>query len=83
MSAFRSLAPSNQQAESSFPSSARFADGTSTGGASPATSRGTSGAAGGGGGSGSGGDVPQRKRRTAGSVSTMACTPCRSARQKV
>ena len=83
MSAFRSLAPSNQQAESSSSMSAKRADASSTGGATPATSGGISGAAGGGGGDGSGGDAPHRKRRTAGNVSSMACTPCRTARQKV
>lgn len=82
MSTFRSLAPSNQQVESSSSSSAKLNNDSSNDGATPATSVGVSGAAGGGGGSGSGGDVPHRKRRTAGSVSTMACTPCRTARQK-
>ena len=81
MSAYRSLAPSNLQAESSSSSSAQAAESSSAGGAS--ASGDLSGAAGGGGGSGSGGDAHQRKRRTAGNVSTMACTPCRTARQKV
>ena len=72
MSAYRSLAPSNLQAESSSSSPAQ------SGGNSSA-----SGALGGAGGSGNDGDPHQRKRRTAGNVSTMACTPCRIARQKV
>ena len=81
MSAYRSLAPSNPQAESSSSSSAQAADKSSAGGD---TSSGIlSGAVGGDGGSGTGGDAHQRKRRTAGNVSTLACTPCRTARQKV
>ena len=77
MSAYRPLAPSNPQAESSSSSPAQTADNSSAGGGV------LSGAVGGGGGSGNEGDANQRKRRTAGNVSTMACTPCRIARQKV
>lgn len=78
MSAYRSLAPSNPQAESSSSTPAQSGGSESAGGA-------TASAAGGGGGGGSGndGDAHQRKRRAAGIVSTMACTPCRTARQKV
>ena len=81
MSGYRPLAPSNSQAESSSSSPAQAAENSSAGGA---TASGVlSGAVGGGGGSGNEGDAHQRKRRTAGNVSTMACTPCRTARQKV
>lgn len=84
MSAFRALAPSALQDESSASSPAKLtptdsvSGGNSGGGA-------THGGVGedGGGNAGSGGDGGQRKRRAAGSVSQMACTLCRAARQRV
>ena len=82
MSAYRSLAPSNPQEESSSSSTPVQSGGNES--AAGATASGLlSGAGGGGGGSGNDGDAHQRRRRTAGIVSTMACTPCRTARQKV
>ena len=84
MSAFRSLAPSTQQDDSSASSPNKY-----PGESNSATTGSTSGggnSAGGDRGSGSGGDGKDgnpRKRRTAGRVSTMACTPCRQARQRV
>ena len=81
MSAYRSLAPSNLQAESPSSSSAQSGGNSSASGAAAGSVLG--GAVGGSGGSGNDGDAHQRKRRTAGNVSTMACTPCRTARQKV
>ncbi len=85
MSAFRALALSAQQDEASSSSPAKSTPNQSNSG-------GNSGASGlpctgdypsGGADAGSGSNGGQRKRRTAGSVSQMACTPCRTARQRV
>ena len=85
MSAFRSLAPSTQQDDSSTPSSSKV-----TGESTNASSGNNDGGGGNGGGSdrresdaGADGNANPRKRRTAGSVSQMACSPCRQARQRV
>ncbi|MCJ1468122.1 hypothetical protein MMC07_006750 [Pseudocyphellaria aurata] len=75
MSAFRSLAPLNPQDQSSGSSPSKT--GSNVGYSS--TSGGASGGAGGGSGGGADG---QRRRRTAGNVSQMACTECRHARQR-
>lgn len=73
MSAFRSLAPSNQQDDLSE-TPPQIPNESSGGGTSGSRDNG----------SGSGGEGSKnRKKRTAGSVSLMACTPCRTARQRV
>ncbi|KAL2040459.1 hypothetical protein N7G274_006902 [Stereocaulon virgatum] len=84
MSAFRSLAPSTQPEDSSASSPNKYAAGESNSGTSGTTSGGgnSGGADQGAGSGGDGKDGNPRKRRTAGSVSTMACTPCRQARQR-
>ena len=86
MSAFRSLAPSTQQDDSSTPSSSSKVTGEST----TASSGNNDGGGVNSGGSdrresdaGADGNANTRKRRTAGSVSQMACSPCRQARQRV
>ena len=81
MSTFRSIAPSNPQDQSSGSSPSKAGGYVATSG----TSGGASGEGGGdGGGGGNSGDPDgQRKRRTTGSVSLMACTECRHARQRV
>ena len=84
MSAFRSLAPSIQQDDSSASSPNKYPSESNSATTGSTSGRGNS--AGGDRGSGSGGDGKDgnpRKRRTAGSVSTMACTLCRQARQRV
>ena len=86
MSSFRSLASSAQQDDSSTPSSSKLTGestnvssgnndggGVNSGGSDP---RGSDAG-------GDGSNVNPRKRRTAGSVSQMACSPCRQARQRV
>ena len=85
MSALRAIAPSANQDESSSSSPAKFTPPESNSGLiSGATGLPSgSGEAAGGRDPGSGGDGGQRKRRATGSVSQMACTPCRTARQRV
>jgi len=87
MSNYREMAPSMLPEDSTPSSPGKFAeDGPTTSGDAgglggdghPGTSKDA------GEGSGNGGDSSKnRKRRPAGSVSVMACTPCRQARQKV
>lgn len=85
MSAFRALASSAPPGESSSSSPAKLTPSDSVnGGNSGASGLPIGGGEGGGAGdAGSGGDGGQRKRRNAGTVSQMACTPCRTARQRV
>ncbi len=86
MSGFRFLASTNQQDESSALSPFQFTSDSASGGqgGSRGDVSGTGGGSGWGSSATSGWEVPQnRRRRTAGSVSLMACTPCRQARQRV
>lgn len=86
MSGLRSLASTLDQDDSSASSPFNFTSDSASGGTSGSRGDGSgSGATSAWGSSvGSGWEIPQnRRRRTAGSVSLMACTPCRLARQRV
>jgi len=78
MSGFRSLASTFGQDDSPASTPFKFTGGSASGGSSGGRGYGS------GSGGGNGWDNTQnRRRRTAGSVSLMACTPCRQARQRV
>ena len=89
MSSFQKLAPANQQEEASPSSSLQFVPEGASSKARVDSSSGDAGGAtsqdaGGDDSHDNGGDRRQtRKRRAPGSVSQMACNPCRQARQRV
>ena len=83
MSAFRNIAPSQNQDKSTADSQAPMASLNSPMAGGLGGEASSSAAKDAGGGSVSGGDGNPRRKRTPGSVSLMACTPCRTARQRV